>query len=130
MDVRNLQNEKLGDIKDIVVDLNSGKISYLVLSVGGFLGIGEKDIAVPPNAFTFSPSQDQLVLNADKAKVQNAPSFTKDAWPSPNNTQWTAHSGYWLNNGTAQGAPGATHTGTGSSSGSTVPQTTVPPNNR
>ena len=69
MDVRNQQNEKLGDIKDLVVDLPSGKISYAVLSVGGFLGIGDKLIAVPPSAFSVAPTQDTLVLNADKAKI-------------------------------------------------------------
>src|SRR5690242_8496972 len=65
MDVRNQQNEKLGDVKDLVVDLHTGKIAYAVLSVGGFLGIGDKYVAVPPNEFQMAPDGKDLILNAD-----------------------------------------------------------------
>jgi len=122
MEVRNPQNEKLGEIKDLVVDLHTGKIIYAVLSVGGFLGIGDKYVAVPPNAFNIGTDQDRLVLNADKAKVQNAPAFAKDNWPDAAAANWTADSNYWLNDGTAQGTSGAIRSGTGSTtSGNPVP---------
>src|SRR4051812_26000292 len=39
MEVRNSENQKLGEVKDLVMDMNSGRVSYAVLSVGGFLGI-------------------------------------------------------------------------------------------
>jgi sporulation protein YlmC with PRC-barrel domain len=113
MDVRNQQNEKLGDIKDLVVDLPSGKISYAVLSVGGFLGIGDKLIAVPTRAFAVAPTQDALVLNADKAKIQNAPSFAKSSWPEVNSPAWRTESAYWLSGDTAQGTIGSSYSGTG-----------------
>jgi sporulation protein YlmC with PRC-barrel domain len=90
MAVMNQQNEKLGDIKDIVLDLPSGKISYVVLSVGGFLGIGDKLIAVPPSAFTVSPSRDSLVLDADKAKVEAAPGFVQTAWPNVDDPEFSS----------------------------------------
>jgi sporulation protein YlmC with PRC-barrel domain len=92
MNVMNHQNEKLGDIKDIVLDLPSGKISYVVLSVGGFLGIGDKLIAVPPSAFTFSANRDALLLDADKARIESAPGFVQTAWPDVNDPQFGA---YW-----------------------------------
>jgi len=112
MDVRNSQNEKLGEIKDLVVDLSSGKIAYAVLSVGGFLGIGDKYVAVPPSAFHAGPDQNNLVLNADKAKIQNAPGFAKTSWPELNSATWTADSAYWLTDNSAQGTIGTTRTGT------------------
>ena len=111
MDVRNPQNEKLGDIKDLVVDLHTGKIGYAVLSVGGFLGIGDKYIAVPPSAFTVATDERHLVLNADKAKVQSAPGFAKTDWPDLNSPSWTAHQSFWLPGGTAAGTVGTVTSG-------------------
>jgi sporulation protein YlmC with PRC-barrel domain len=99
-----MQNEKLGDIKDIVLDLSSGKISYVVLSVGGFLGIGDKLIAVPPSAFNAS-ADDTLVLDADKAKIQAAPGFVQTAWPDVNDPQFTA---YWKTDRDAIGGSSTT----------------------
>ena len=93
MEVRNRQNEKLGEIKDLVMDMNSGKVSYVVLSVGGFLGIGEKLIALPPNVAKVGDNPEYIVLDADKAKIQAAPGFAATAWPAPNdpevNRYWT-----------------------------------------
>jgi len=115
MDVRNSQNEKLGEIKDLVMDLHSGKVAYVVLSVGGFLGIGDKYVAIPPNAFAFAPDQEKLVLNADKAKLQNAPSFAKTSWPELNSPTWSSDLAYWTSDATAQGTVGSSRTGTFSS---------------
>jgi len=112
MDVRNAQNEKLGEIKDLVVDLHSGKIAYAVLSVGGFLGIGDKYIAVPPGAFSVAPDQQRVVLNADKARIQNAPGFAKATWPDVNSPNWHTDAAYWLSDSTAQGTVGTIRSGT------------------
>jgi sporulation protein YlmC with PRC-barrel domain len=46
LDVYNNNNEKIGDISELIVD-NSGKIQAVVIGVGGFLGLGERDVAVP-----------------------------------------------------------------------------------
>lgn len=83
MEVRNSENEKLGEVKDLVMDMSSGKVSYAVLSVGGFLGIGEKLIALPPGALKVGENKEYLLLNADKAKIQAAPGFAATAWPAP-----------------------------------------------
>jgi hypothetical protein len=112
MEVRNNQNEKLGNVQDMVVDLNTGKISYVVLGVGGFLGIGEKYIAVPPAAFAKGADDGYVLLNADKAKLQNAPGFVKTDWPSVDNPTFND---YWKEN---VGGVAGTVTGTGSSSSS------------
>ena len=125
MDVRNSHDERLGEIKDIVVDLPSGKVAYAVLSVGGFLGIGDKTIAVPSSAFTVAPDQNRLVLNADKAKIQNAPAFARDTWPDLNSQTWSADSSYWSSD-SAQGTSGAIATGAGSSSASSRSYSTDP----
>ena len=101
MEIRNKQNEKLGEIKDLVMDLNSGKISYAVLSVGGFLGIGEKLIAIPPGSFTLAEDGSYLTVNADKARIQAAPGFAATSWPSVHNPELNK---YWSE---ASGSPAA-----------------------
>ena len=86
MEVRNQSDEKLGKIEDIVMDLNSGKISYAVLNAGG--PFRSKLVAVPANAFSASTDSKHLVLNADKTKLDEAKGFDKNAWPSVSNPDW------------------------------------------
>ena len=92
MDVRNQSGEQLGHIKDIVIDLRNEKVSYAVMSTApkALLGINEKLLAVPLNAFTVSSDEKHLVLNADKAKVEAAAGFDKNNWPAVNNPSWGA----------------------------------------
>jgi sporulation protein YlmC with PRC-barrel domain len=92
MDVRNQSGEQLGHIKDIVIDLRSEKVSYAVMSTApkALLGINEKLLAVPLNAFTISSDEKHLVLNAEKAKVESAAGFDKNNWPAVNNPSWGA----------------------------------------
>ena len=79
--VVNPQHEDLGKIEDLIVD-SSGRVSYAVLSFGGFLGMGDKDFAIPFNAFAFDPANNRAVLNIDKSLLKNAPGFDKDNWPN------------------------------------------------
>ena len=80
--VKNRQGENLGDLKEIMVDTNSGRVAYAVLSFGGFLGLGDKYFAIPWDAFTVNTSDETLILNVDKERLENAPGFDKDNWPS------------------------------------------------
>lgn len=82
MKVRNPQNEDLGTIKDLVVDLHSGNAKYAILSSGGILGMGNKLIAVPSKEFAFNKQDSTLVLNVDKDRLTNAPQFDENAFAS------------------------------------------------
>ena len=86
MEVRNRENQKLGEIKDLVMD-SPGRVNYAVLAVGGFLGIGEKLIALPPSALQVAEDGNYLILDADKAKIQAAPGFAATNWPAPNDPE-------------------------------------------
>ncbi|MEE1654789.1 PRC-barrel domain-containing protein [Microvirga sp. CF3062] len=55
-------NESIGDINDVIMDRN-GQIMAAVVGVGGFLGIGEKDVAVPFNALEFMNAQQAQAMN-------------------------------------------------------------------
>ncbi|HIG73225.1 MAG TPA: PRC-barrel domain containing protein [Bacteroidetes bacterium] len=81
-DVRNRDGENLGDIKDFMLDVESGRVIYAVLDFGGFLGIGDKYFAVPLEAFEADTTREELVLNVTKDKLENAPGFDKNNWPA------------------------------------------------
>jgi sporulation protein YlmC with PRC-barrel domain len=87
-DVYNQIEEDLGDIKEIMLDMESGKIVYAVLSYGGILGIGEKLFAVPWGALTLDTTNKRFILNVEKDKLENAPGFDKDNWPGAADPSW------------------------------------------
>lgn len=87
-DVYNHNGEDLGDIKEIMLDMRTGKVRYAVLSFGGFLGMGEKLFAVPWNALTLDTANKRFVLNVEKASLENAPGFDKDKWPDMADQSW------------------------------------------
>ena len=79
--VKNLQDEKLGKVENILVDLSSGRIVAVIVSSGGFLGMGDELSAVPPTALRFNTERDTLQLDASKEMLSNAPHFKADQWP-------------------------------------------------
>jgi sporulation protein YlmC with PRC-barrel domain len=87
MEVRNRDGDKLGEVKDVVLDLQSGRVAYVAVSVGGFLGIREKLIAVPANAIVPSESGSVLILDASKGDIQDAPGFAATNWPDYRSAQ-------------------------------------------
>lgn len=89
-DVKNSQGDKLGDIKELVVDPDQGRIVYAVLSVGGFLGIKDKLFAVPWRALHLSRDKEHYTLDIDKEKLKSAPGFDQKAWPDMANEHWRA----------------------------------------
>ncbi len=80
MTVKNNQNEKLGKVEDLALDVESGRVLQVILSTGGFLGIGDTLSAVPPEAFQRDVANDVLHLDADKAKLTGAPKFEMSNW--------------------------------------------------
>lgn len=98
--IHNASGEDLGELKELMLDVNSGTISYAVLSFGGFLGLGDKLFAIPWQAFSVDTEKHALVLNVDKETLENAPGFDKDHWPetTEDDDTWLAdvyrHYGY------------------------------------
>jgi sporulation protein YlmC with PRC-barrel domain len=81
-EIRSSDNQKLGKIDNVVVDLESGRILYVIVGSGGVLGAGEKKHAVAPGLFTESRGN-SLRLNVDKAKFDSSPEFTRDIDKDP-----------------------------------------------
>ena len=79
--VVNAAGDNLGNIKDYMIDLDTGFVAYCVLSFGGFLGMGDKLFAVPWKAMTLDTDRQCFVLNVAKERLKIAPGFDKDNWP-------------------------------------------------
>jgi len=94
--VMNAAEEDLGDIKEIMLDMQTGQVAYAVLAFGGFLGMGEKLFAVPWQALHLDTVNKRFVLNVDKDRLKGAPGFDKDAWPDMSDLSWASgiHSFY------------------------------------
>jgi sporulation protein YlmC with PRC-barrel domain len=87
-DVVNAQDDDLGDIKEIMLDMRTGRVAYAVLSFGGFLGIGEKLFAVPWQALQLDTVNKRFTLNVDKNRLKAAPGFDPDDWPDMSDATW------------------------------------------
>jgi sporulation protein YlmC with PRC-barrel domain len=79
--VKNLQDEKLGKVENFLVDLPSGRLVAVIVSSGGFLGMGDELSAVPPTALRFTTDRDTLQLDASKEMLASAPHFKANEWP-------------------------------------------------
>lgn len=97
-------NQEIGKIKEIMLEVASGRIVYAVMSSGGFLGIGDKLLALPWSALTLDTTHKCFVLNVAAERVKNAPGFDKDHWPAMADLEWgtAVHEyygtpGYWEN---------------------------------
>jgi sporulation protein YlmC with PRC-barrel domain len=86
--VVNGNDQDLGDIKEIMLDMHSGQVAYAVLSFGGFLGLGEKLFAVPWQALHLDTINKRFVLNIEKDRLKTAPGFNPDAWPDMSDVTW------------------------------------------
>ncbi|HEY4155280.1 MAG TPA: PRC-barrel domain-containing protein [Puia sp.] len=82
--VRNNANEHLGEIKDIMLDITTGKIDYFVIEFGGFLGIGIKYFAIPFRLIRVDAEKKMFVFNQSKEALEKAPGFDIEHWPDTN----------------------------------------------
>jgi len=91
--VTNMQNETVGEINDLVLD-KDGKVAAVIIGVGGFLGIGEREVALDykslnlkydPSAMTRAGST-TIQVNATKDSLKNAPAWT---WNTDKNSGTT-----------------------------------------
>jgi sporulation protein YlmC with PRC-barrel domain len=94
--VCNADGEELGEIKEIMLDTETGRVAYAVMSFGGFLGMGDKLFAVPWAALRLNPNTQRFVLNVERERLERAPGFDKAKWPMMADLAWAAeiHSYY------------------------------------
>ena len=98
--VYNTDGEKLGHVEDVMLHKLTGKVAYAVVSCGGFLGVGEKYLPMPWSLLTYDEQKDGYVVPANRARLQEAPSFAPDTttddadWRDRVHTHYNAPA-YW-----------------------------------
>jgi hypothetical protein len=98
--VRNRMNEDVGAIKEIMIDVPSGRVAYVVLSVGGFLGMGDRLFAIPWESLVLDEDRKCFILDVDKSQLDNAPGFDKSNWPDMAEPSWgRGVRKYWAGSG-------------------------------
>lgn len=87
-DVVNSEGEDLGKMKEIMIDVTSGTVSYAVLSLGGFFGMGDKLFAIPWEALAVDEDEERIVLDVPRERLENAPGFDENEWPEFADREW------------------------------------------
>jgi sporulation protein YlmC with PRC-barrel domain len=86
--VRNDDGDPLGEVAHVMMDFETGQVAYAVLSVGGFLGIGEKLIAVPWSALHQDPDAEGFRLSVTIQQLDEAKALDQDDWSEMANRRW------------------------------------------
>ena len=113
VDVMGSNNEKIGDISDILVS-KDGKVEAYLLSIGGFLGVGAKEVALNPSAVQLTQENNtwKAKINMSKDQLAQAPDFKRHEDRPTTTGASSAGSGSAT---TPRSAPGGGMSGSGSS---------------
>jgi sporulation protein YlmC with PRC-barrel domain len=89
--VTNAKGEDLGTVEEIMLDLEQGKVAYVVLSFGRANWMpNNKLFAVPWEVLTISPHDKKFILKVSKETLKTAPGFDRDKWPEVADFGWLA----------------------------------------
>lgn len=93
LNIQNAQGDSLGEINDLVINANTGKIRYAAVTYGGFLGMGDKLFAVPFEAFKVQVDPEDrddyvMILNITQQQLEGQQGFDQDTWPNMADRQW------------------------------------------
>ncbi|MGG9971610.1 PRC-barrel domain-containing protein [Ferruginibacter sp. SUN002] len=95
--VHNMNDEYLGDIKDIMINIIDGTIEYYVIEFGSWLSLNKKYFAIPFDMLKVDAERQLFLFDQPKSALENAPGFDKSHWPETNihyydydsNANWT-----------------------------------------
>jgi len=88
------EGDKIGHLEDVMLDKETGKVAYAIMSHGGILGAGEKYHPIPWTILRYDVEKQGYVVPLDKAQLEKAPTLDQteiygdDAW------QQVVHSHY------------------------------------
>jgi len=82
--VFNPQEEHLGTIKDIMLNIIDGKIEYFIMESGGIFGLGAKFFAIPFRLLKVDEVKKRFIYNMSKESISDSPGFDVDHWPETN----------------------------------------------
>lgn len=90
MTVYNKAGEEVGSVSELVINVEKGNVEYAAVSVGGFLGVGDKLFAVPFRMLSlrFDEDKNYFLLDVSKDTLERAPGFDQDHWPDMADPNW------------------------------------------
>jgi len=95
-EIRNLKDEKLGEVTDIVLNPEQRGVRYLLASRGGFLGFGEKLVAVRWSDLRVTEDREIYVLDVSEKAFENAPAVDQRNFAKTADAAWQRTLGeYW-----------------------------------
>jgi sporulation protein YlmC with PRC-barrel domain len=89
--------DNIGHIKDLMLDVESGKVAYAVLSFGGFLGMGDKLFAIPFQTLQLDSDNKRFILDVPKDKLEKAEGFDRNNWPDFSDTSFRSRTYSYYN---------------------------------
>lgn len=81
LNVKNVADETIGEVQDLVLDMKAGEILAVIISSGGFLGISNTLSAVPVSFLRYDDTAKAFKTKLTKEQLNKAPQFKSDAWP-------------------------------------------------
>jgi sporulation protein YlmC with PRC-barrel domain len=87
LDVYDIADEQIGRVEDLYVYRESRLAKYLIVSAGGFLGVGKKHFLIPVEEVSRDVGEDQVRVTQNREKVLNAPEFDPDVGVPPPDIQ-------------------------------------------
>lgn len=84
----NRQNEYLGTIEHLMIDIENGRVAYAVLSFERFAGTSDAYIAIPWSAITVDADTNRLILDINEQLLARAPGLHKAHWPDMADRAW------------------------------------------
>ena len=89
-DLVNEQDKDLGQVQTFVIDMLAGRIAFVIVAFGGFIGISDKWFAMPWEIMTWSPEKKKFVVDMPTNVLATAPGMHKDKWMEEINSDWLA----------------------------------------
>ncbi len=87
-DVVNPDGEDLGQVQNFMIDPDTGRIAFVVVSFGGMLGISDKWIAMPMEILHWDIEHRKFILDTPRHVLENAKGLDKDKWPEEFDLTW------------------------------------------
>lgn len=78
--------DRLGTVRNFMVDKQTGKAEYAVLEFGGLFGLGSDHYPIPWEKLTYDTSQGGYVVDIEKSQLENAPRYSRDREPTYDDT--------------------------------------------
>ena len=87
--VYDMSGKKIGEIDHLMIDKLSGRVTYAVMSFGGFIGLGHSHYPIPWGALKYDTRLSGYLTGITEKQLKDAPAFSDDSWGDQNWEQQT-----------------------------------------